>query len=322
MNWKSISKGLIVFCIGFIVGWLVGWNPSFKSINGTVISGSWIVLAFLGGLLGGSDILGFISNHFKEKKDEKIREREKKEMILLDHSRKAVEANLIFRVESYIELSYTECDLCIQVQNLNPTTTEYNRYNEDVNDHLKYGYPEVWDIITKRVLLINQHDAKAKQSVINLKSKIMNELKQRIPDIPYWDEVGEPPRQYYTKNFLNQIVCSVIWFYEHPIDIGRLSNEFIVVLRNNRWQIDRNYPLIGSDNKDEIQDINQMIIDILDNFLRSEDFNKLKECFENVKENHRLFKKKINNIIILVKNNIPLEYECEIEKKAIEYGST
>ncbi|MBU4076440.1 MAG: hypothetical protein KKD46_07795 [Euryarchaeota archaeon] len=79
MNWKHcILVSLISFGIGFLFGFVVGSHPTLESMKGTVISGSLIVLAFLVGLLGGSDILGLISNYFKEKKEKKERENSKK----------------------------------------------------------------------------------------------------------------------------------------------------------------------------------------------------------------------------------------------------
>lgn len=76
MNWKHcILVGLIFFGIGFLLGFVVGSHPTLESMKGTVISNSLIVLGFLVGLLGRSDILGLISNYFKEKTEKEEREK-------------------------------------------------------------------------------------------------------------------------------------------------------------------------------------------------------------------------------------------------------
>jgi hypothetical protein len=73
MRWKNgIIIAIIFFGIGIIVGYSISGYVLLKNIGGTtnIIS---ILLAFFVGLFGGSDVLGFISNWFKERKERRIR---------------------------------------------------------------------------------------------------------------------------------------------------------------------------------------------------------------------------------------------------------
>ncbi|MCZ7381805.1 MAG: hypothetical protein O8C64_09625 [Candidatus Methanoperedens sp.] len=320
MTWKSISKYLIVLCIGFVVGLFVGWNPTSEGTRGIVINGWSIILAFILGSFGGSDILNFISNYIKEKKDEKIRQqekleqketerRDKKEKILLEHSMKAVNANLIVQAESSIELSNEKCGLLIQV-NPKSTTSEYKRYNEDVNDHLKYGYEEAWNALKQRDSLIGKHNTEAEQFLKGLNLKIITEL-QKITK----EQITYYPEQLY------QIGCGIEWFYNHPVDKNKLSNELATLNNDDLWHLYKNQYLATSHNKTVIRNLKEKIISILIDALESDQFALLSKCLVDANENHKLFLKEINKIVILVHAGIPLKYECEIEKEVVEYGT-
>lgn len=299
----------------------MSWNTIFDNVK----SGLWIVVVIILILLWKSDIVGHIINFLKWRADkttiqrknleqEEAKKREKQEKEKLEYSKTLVNENLSFRANTKIGFDFVECDLRLQIKDL-PTTEDYTMYSDDIDAYLKSGYENVWGIYENIESLIKQHDAKAQQFAIDLKSKIMSELKQKIPKIMEWNTVGKPPAKYFTEHLLNQVVCSVIWFYEHPIDKDRIHNVFIVVYRNNRWQIDRDYLLFGSDNEIETREIQQMIIETIDTALRSKDFSNLKDCFENVEAEHERFVKEIRKIIKDVKRGIPLKGECETDKK-------
>jgi gas vesicle protein len=86
-------------------------------MKGAVISVSLIVLGFLGGLLGGSDILGFISNYFKEKTEKKEREKSKKLKELNDQWHNLYEQLAIYIEFIHEKMVFTE---------FNPTDIEKN----------------------------------------------------------------------------------------------------------------------------------------------------------------------------------------------------
>jgi len=234
-----------------------------------------------------------------------------KDIRLVDHYKLLLDKNLRFRTKTYIGFAdYEKCDLRIQIISLNfPPPPEYDMYSKEVDAHIESGYENLLKIIKKREFLISEHDAKAKQFLNNLKSKVMNELKERIPNIIEWNGIGQPPIKYFLKYLLFEVGCIVQFFYERTIDIDQY---FKVEQANNRWQIRANNALIVSDNETELKEITQKIKATLDNAIKSEDFKILKKYFEEVNNQHQLFKKEINQIIKDVESGSLLKGHCDI----------
>lgn len=287
---------IIPFGFGIIFGYLLQ-IPSAFSI---VISG-----------ISGGTMLGLITIFiawFKERKSRRLK-----------HSMLLVDRNLRSRTKTYIGFAdYLKCDLRIQIKNLNyPTAPESDIYSKEVDAHIESGYENLLKIVKKREILISEHDAKAKQFLNDLKSKVMSELKQRIRNISEWNEVGQPQIKYFTEHLLFEIGCILQLSYEQTTGIGYYDSYFAVgkaidQWQTLRWQISRNYVLVASDNEKEIQEIKQIIIGILVDAVNSEDFKILKNYFQDVRSEHSLFIKEINEIIKDIENDIHLNGRCRI----------
>lgn len=234
---------------------------------------------------------------------------------LREHSKLLLDKNLRFRTKTDIGfVDYFNCDLRIQIKNLDQSTPESDMYSKEVDAHLESGYEKVWNIIRKRDSLISEHDAKAKEFLINLKSKITSELEQRIPNISEWNEVGQPPIKYFTKYLLFELGCIVQMFYIGKTYIDSLLKveQAIDQWKTFRWQISANRILVASDDEKEIEEIREMIMGTLGDAINSEDFKILKKYFEDVKNEHELFKKEINEIIKEVESGSLLIGHCSI----------
>ncbi len=74
MKWKD---GFIVALISGSIGYLLHGYLSLGGKEVPLINGLWVVLSFLVGLFAGSDILGFIRDYLKARKEKLERERDK-----------------------------------------------------------------------------------------------------------------------------------------------------------------------------------------------------------------------------------------------------
>jgi len=76
MKWKD---GFLIALISGMVGYLLCGYLSLGSID-VPLNGLWLALGFLAGVIGGSDLLAFFTNLYKERK-EKSKEEDDKERI-------------------------------------------------------------------------------------------------------------------------------------------------------------------------------------------------------------------------------------------------
>lgn len=233
---------------------------------------------------------------------------------LRDHSMLLLDKNLRFRTKTSIGFeNFFNSELRIQIQNLHPITPESDMYSKEVDAHLESGYERVRKIMRKRESLISEHNAKAKQFLINVKSKIIMELKQKNY-LNEWDDVGQPPIKYFTKYLLFEAGAIIQLFYERITDIDTILKveKSIDRWQTSRWQICYNRVLVATDDEKEIREMYQMIKGTLVNAINSEDFKILTNYFEKIKAQHALFIPEINDIIKEVENGGLLEGHCGI----------
>ncbi len=181
-------------------------------------------------------------------------------------------------------------------------------YSEEIKSHLKdNAYKNMCDIIKRKNIYIELHNLESQEFLKDLNLKIM----ATIPNMELWDELGVQPIKYYTNHLLKQIKDIVLWYYTHPLSKERMSNEFIIKPSNNQWILYRSYNLIGNDNKEELEEINQQIIKILIGSLESPKFSLLKVYFGIIKTRcHSKLTKEIIQIKKDMNSNKPIKGKC------------
>jgi hypothetical protein len=218
----------------------------------------------------------------------------------LDYSRKLVESVLIPRATIEIDFdTQNEHNLCIKLIGL-PTTPEYKRYSNDADGCLK-EYKNIQEIINNRDKLIEKHNNKSQAFLDKLTFDIISNIKQRIPIEGDNSTPIDSKRFFNRENIEPDIVKAIRSTY-------RTHESFQLYISGNFLNYRRGF-WIQSNDKEELKGIKEAIESTFDIAVKSPDFNQLKNCFKQIKEDlHENYKKEIDKIIIeTVDKNNPLK---------------
>lgn len=337
MRWKDgIIIALISFGLGIIAGYLLHGYPTSESIRNWVIGGlSFAVVV---------ELVGFLREWYKDRKEEKSKQkekleqemakkREKKEKDKLSHSQKLVDKELKLITGTFIGFSDAHSlKLCNKGRLFNAQT--YENYSNEVNTHLEKGYSEVWKHKTDCDSCINNHNTLAEVLLDATKEEILKEIKERNLSLIEWNGEGQPPIKYFVPDYLFVDVGYVIQSsYERIFDIDQY---YVINLSDNssnpttngeylrdqlaipypeycKWKLKFNHVLAEGD-KNVMEELKRIIKAALNIALTKDDFSKLKNYKKDAEREHNFFYKEIIEIIKNVDNGIPLNDECKICK--------
>ncbi len=312
--WIVIS--LISGIIGFTSGYLLLGYAMFGSVGSLFISNS---LTFIAGLLlGGSDLVGFISSYFKARKDKKIQ-----------HSKEYIVAYLKNRTDTTINFCCGTYECNLQVESNRPSVSQKEKaVCACIEEHLKSDYKDIWknleeiDENIKPKNFISQYNNKAQYFLLKLNNLLLSYIQKEISDIKIWNEAGEPPKKYFTKHFSKQIGFTFLWFYgKHPDDNielrlfgdihikpekGLSDNGLKIIYGNNDW--------VACDNETKMTEVYHGIITIISNALKTDEFKELKEMYKYIQDRRDDFIMGLTKIELAIDSGIPLKAECSICK--------
>lgn len=301
---------LISGIIGVIGGYLLLGYVTFGSIGSLFISNS---LTFIAGLLlGGSDLVGFISSYFKAKKDQKILH--SKEYIIV-YLKNRNDTTINFCCDTY------ECNLQIESIRSNISQKE-KAVCICVEEHLKNDYINVWNNLKEidenvnPKNLISQYNDKAQAFLLRLNNSLLSYIKKEILDIKIWDENGESPKKYFTKHFSKQIGFKILWYYDHPInDIEkRLFNDILIKSDKGLSIIYGNSDWVASDDETKMKAVHKEIIKIVSNALQTDEFGLLKDKYRHIQNRRDDYILELTKIDLTIDMGIPLKAECSVCK--------
>ena len=318
MNWKySIIVGLICFELGVIVGYLISGYPTLRDILNLVPS----AVAILGGL----GVISYIREHYRERNKKKR-----------DYSIKLVDKELKLRTNTYVGFDKDSLKLRIKEPKKEPKSSiqTYEDYSKEMDIHLETEYPEVWNHKNECEFFINNHNDLAKHLLDTTKEEILREIEKRNLSLTEWNRKGQSPINYFIPKYLFADVEYIIQHsYERFYNIdqcciidnsdnslksntnGELPTAMIVAQypENIKWKLTIIHQFAEGD-KNDIEELKQIIKLSLNFALKNDDFNKLKKYKKDAKSEHALFLDAIIKIIKSVENGIPLKGECKICK--------
>lgn len=318
MNWKySIIVGLICFGLGVIVGYLISGYPTLRDILNLVPSAVAIV--------GGLGVISIISEYYRERNKKKR-----------DYSIKLVDKELKLRTNTYVGFDKDSLKLCIKEPKKEPKSSiqTYEDYSKEIDIHLETGYPEVWNHKNKCDFFINNHNDLAKHLLDTTKEEILREIEKRNLSLTEWNGKGQSPIKYFVPKYLFADVEYIIQYsYERFFNIdqyctidnsdnslksntnGELLGPMIVAGYPEyfKWKLTIKHKFAEGD-KNDIEELKQIIKLTLNFAITNDDFNKLKKYKKDAEREHTLFLDAIIKIIKSVESGIPLKGECKICK--------
>jgi hypothetical protein len=143
--------------------------------------------------------------------------------------------------------------------------------------------------------------------------EVISEIKKMNPSLIEMVKPNQSEQhltKYFQPKYISYEVYNIVHgSYERLFDFGQ---SFVVKPENNRWQLTSSYLLAESDNEKDIQEIKQLIMTLINDALKSEDFKVLKKHYADIKLKHDLFISEVNEIIKDVENGIILKGRCGI----------
>lgn len=263
---------------------------------------------------------------------ERAKHREKNEYDKLSHSKKLVDKELKLRTDTNVGFDNDNLKLCIKEPKSSIQT--YEDYSKEIDIHLETGYPEVWNHKNKCDFFINNHNDLAKHLLDTTKEEILRENEKGNLSLTEWNGKGQSPIKYFVPKYLFADVEYIIQHsYEQFFNIdqyciidigdnslksntnGELIGPMIVAEYPEyfKWKLTINHKFAEGD-KNDIEELKQIIKLTLNFALTNDDFNKLKKYKKDAEREHTLFLDAIIKIIKSVENGIPLKGECKICK--------
>lgn len=215
----------------------------------------------------------------------------------------------------------------------------YEDYYSEVDEHLKEGYPEVWEHKTNVYTFFNNHNKLLLEIVKETTDNVLNEIKKKILNLVDWDGEDQKPERYFSTKYISLNIQGIIQSsYDRIFEMDKYC---CVINDESRWKVIIDYhlerdllfrlpaykskfdnflvfingtPLAGSDNESEILTVKQIIISILKDAFTKEDFSRLKIYKKDAESEYNLFLKGVTAIIKMIEHNIPLKEKCEICK--------
>ena len=80
MKWKD---GIFIAIFAFVAGFVVGWHPTFGSVRNFIIGGMSFGLVV--------EVVGVLRELFKERRDRRVKEREKLDEYIHEHNKKLMD---------------------------------------------------------------------------------------------------------------------------------------------------------------------------------------------------------------------------------------
>ena len=264
--------------------------------------------------------------------EESAKHREKNEYDKLSHSKKLVDKELKLRTDTNV--GFDNDSIKLYIKGLKSSIQTYEDYSKEIDIHLETGYPDVWNHKNECDFFINNHNDLAKHLLGTTKEEILREIEKRNLSLTEWNGKGQSPINYFAPEYLFADVEYMIQYsYERFFDIdkycviensdnslksntnGDLVGAMIVAQypEKFKWKLTFHHTFAKGD-KNDIEQLKQIIKSTLNSALTNDDFNKLTKYKKDAEREHTLFLDAIIKIIKSVENDIPLKGECKICK--------